>query len=134
MDYILTGVEKATMSADRSQFDIQFRTHAGPLTVQVSASNLGALISMLEGLEHQASVLNPSKGLQPGEPAQFRMQIVESHQIGHCDANGVPSVMLGFKSGQVFRWYALDAPKAKAVHQALADEIPKMGSIGTIRN
>lgn len=124
--YQLIGIETATIAQDRTRFDVSFRTDKGPLTITISAEHLDALVTTLEGLEYQASLLDPTTGPKPGEAAQVRVKIVEHHQIGRADVNGVPSVLLGLKSAQVFRWFAFDAQRATAAQQALAAEIPKL--------
>jgi hypothetical protein len=124
--YTVTGMEKADMSRDRSRFDVEFRTDQGPVTLTIQAKHLDALITCLQGLEYTASLLNPASGERAGELAQIRAEVVDYHQIGHGVVNGVPSVLLGLKSAQVFRWFALDEAKAQRARQSLADEIPKL--------
>ena len=121
----LTGIENGIISKDRTRFEVNLRTEQGPLELTISAEHLDALITCLQGLEYHASLLSP-KGAAPGEAGQVRAMIVESHQIGHGEVNGVPSVILGLKSAQVLRLFALDRRKATAIQQAVADEIPKL--------
>ncbi len=121
----LTGIENGTISKDRTKFEISLRTAQGPLEITISAEHLDALITSLQGLEYHASLMDP-KGAAPGEPGQVRVEIVESHQIGNGEVNGVPSVILGLKSAQVLRLFALDRQKATAVQQAVANQIPKL--------
>lgn len=120
----LVGIEKATMAKDRSRFDLTFRTMQGPLMLKVSAEHLGCLITHLQGLEYYASLLDPKSGQR--ETAQVRAEIVESHEIGNTTLKGIPTVLLGLKSGQIFRWFALDAQRATAAQRDLAAEIPKL--------
>jgi hypothetical protein len=122
----LVGIEKATMAKDRSRFDIIFRTMQGPLTLKVSAEHLGSLITHLQGLEYYASLLDPKSSQRPGQTAQVRAEIVERYEIGNTTLKGIPSVLLGLKSGQVFRWFAFDAQRALAAQRDLAAEIPKL--------
>ena len=124
--YHLTGIDNATITKDRTRFAINLRTKNGPLQLMINAEHLDALITYLQGLEYNASLMDPSKGAQHGELGQVRAEIVDSHQIGRGDINGVPSVFLGLKSAQVFRLFALDRERATAVQQALADQIPKL--------
>ena len=126
--YTITGMEDATITKDRSKFDIRFRTNKGKVTMSVSAAHLDALITMLQGLEYTASLLNPKTGQQPGEQAQIRAEIVDSYQVGNAALNDIPSVLLGLKSAQVFRWFALDEVKATEISQALVAKIPKLQS------
>ena len=121
----LTGIENGTISKDRTSFAINLRTNQGPLELTISAEHLDALVTCLQGLEYHASLLDPTNAA-PGEAAQVRAEIVESHQIGHGEVNGVPSVFLGLKSAQVLRFFAIDRQKAMAIQQAVADEIPKL--------
>ncbi len=94
--------------------------------MSVSAAHLDALITTLQGLEYTASLLDPKTGQQPGEQAQIRAEIVDSYQVGNAVVNDTPSVLLGLKSAQVFRWFALDKQKAGALQQSVAAEIPKL--------
>ena len=126
--YKITGLEDATIAKDRSKFDIRFRTNKGKVTMSVSAAHLDALITTLQGLEYHATLLDPKKGQLPGELAEIRAETVDSFSIGDAIVNNVPSVLLGLKSGQVFRWFALDEMKAAEISQKLADEIPKLRS------
>lgn len=132
MKYHLSGIEKASVSADRNGFDIEFRTDQGPVTLTLNAGDLDALITLLEGIESRASLLDPAKGAMPGEPMQVRRLIVDQHQVGNGVVNGTPSVLLGLTglkgATTAFRWFALDAPKAEALQRAIADEIPKLPS------
>lgn len=124
--YSWKGIEKASLSQDRTDASIQIRTDKGLIDLKLESKHLESLITTLEGLEYHASLLRPAKGALPGESAQVRAQIVAHYQIGIGDVNGTQSVFIGLKSAQVFRWYALDAAKAKALHQALENEIPKL--------
>ena len=124
--YTITGMENAIIAKDRSQFDIRFQTNKGKVTMSISAAHLDTLITRLQELEYNASLLNPKIGLQPGEYAQIRAAIVDSCQVGNAVVNDTPSVLLGLKSAQVFRWFALDAQKAGALQQSVAAEIPKL--------
>src|SRR5436190_10060791 len=126
IEYLLTGVEGATMSADRSRFDIEFKTRAGPLVLCASAAHLGTLITCLQKFEHQALLLDPAKGQLPGEPAQTRAKLVDDLTLQRGEMNSVPGLLLGIKVGQEVRWYALDSAKAKVLRRALGDEIPKI--------
>jgi hypothetical protein len=126
--YLLTGIEQATGSADRNRFDIEFQTDQGPVTLTVNAAHLDVLITTLQGLEYQASLLNPAKGALPGEVGQVRAEIVDHHQVGNGEVSGKPSVFIGMKSGQVFRIFALDAARAEALQREIADAIPKLRS------
>lgn len=121
----LTGIENGVLSKDRTKFEINLRTDQGPLELVISAEHLDSLITCLSGLEYHASLLDP-KGAAPGEAGQVRTMIVDSHQIGHGEVNGVPSVILGLKSAQVLRLFALDREKATAIQQAVADQISKL--------
>jgi hypothetical protein len=127
IEYVLTGLEKTTMSADRSQFNIEFKTGAGPVVLRASAAHLGALITSLQEIEYQASLLDPAKGLLPGEPRLTRAKLVDDVALQRGQMmGGVPGMLLGIKVGQEARWYALDSAKAKILHRALGREIPKI--------
>ncbi len=60
--YTITGMENATISKDRSNFDIRIRTNKGKVTMSVNATHLDALITTLQGLEYNASLLDPKTG------------------------------------------------------------------------
>jgi hypothetical protein len=126
--YLLTEIENVSVSADRSRFDIEFQTDQGPVTLSMNAAHLDALITTLQGIEYQASLLNPATGPLPGEEGQVRAEIVDDHQIGSGVFNGKPSVLIGLKSAQLLRVFALDAAKAEALQRAIADAIPKLPS------
>ena len=123
----LTGLQKADISADRSQFAIELRTDQGPLTLTLNAEHLDHFITMLEGLEYTASLHQPAQGQLPGEMGQLRARVVDHHQMANGEVNGVPSVFIGLKTqDQTFRWFALDALKANALQTSLQAEIPKV--------
>jgi hypothetical protein len=127
----LTGIENATLSKDRSQCEIQLRTNKGPLGLTISAQHLDALITSLQGIEYHASLIDPTKGALPGEPGQIRAEIVSHLQVGVADQNGTPSVLVGLKSAQVFRWFALDRTLATSLQRAVEAEIPKLQTTAT---
>lgn len=122
----VTGMTNATISKDRAKFDIGFKTERGEIVLSVNAAHLDALITNLQGLEYHASLLDPKTGQRPGEPGQIRAEIVDHHQIGNGVVNGIPSVLLGLKSAQVFRWFALDSTKALALSEAVRAETHKL--------
>ena len=124
--YTITGMENAIIAKDRSRFDIRFQTNKGKVTMSVSAAHLDTLITRLQELEYNASLLNPKIGLQPGEYAQIRAKIVDSCQVGNAAVNDTPSVLLGLKSAQVLQWFALDAQKASALQKSVAAEISNL--------
>ena len=122
----VTGMTNATISKDRSKFDIGFKTDRGEIILSVGSAHLDALITNLQGLEYHSSLLDPKTGQRPGELGQIRAEIVDHHQIGNGVVNGVPSVFLGLKSTQVFRWFALDGAKALALCEAVKAETQKL--------
>src|SRR5436190_23864405 len=126
IEYLLTGVEGATMSADRSRFDIEFKTRAGPLVLCASAAHLGTLITCLQKFEHQALLLDPAKGQLPGEPAQNRPKVVDDLTLQRGEVNRVPGLLLGIKVGQEVRWYARDSAMAEVLRRGLGDEIQEL--------
>jgi len=123
--FVMTGLENAVMSEDRSCFDIQVRTDHGLVTLSVRARHLDELITRLQGLEYRASLLDPAKGNQPGEMGLLRAEIVESHQVGSADVNGEANVVLALKTSLV-RVFAMSASIARAMQQSLADEIERL--------
>jgi hypothetical protein len=124
--FTFMGLERADMADDRRHFDIQFRTDQGPVTLSVAAERLDGLITTLQGIEYRASLLDPAKGQQAVEAGQLRVEVVDEHRIGSGAVEDKPSVVLGLKSGQVLRFFALDAAQATVLQQSLADEIPKL--------
>jgi hypothetical protein len=55
-----------------------------------------------------------------------RTAFVDDCQIGNGVANEVPSVVMGLRSGESMRWFALDEQRATALQHDLAAEIPKL--------
>ena len=124
--FTVMGLEKTDIAQDRRHFDIQLRTDQGLITLSVAAESLDGLITRLQGIEYRASLLDPAKGQQAGEAGQVRVEVVDDHRVGSATVEGKPSVVLGLKSGQVFRLFALDAAQATALQQSLAIEIPQL--------
>jgi hypothetical protein len=79
-----------------------------------------------QGIEYTVSLIELSKGQLLGEPGQVRPAIVDHHQIGNGMVNNVPSVIVGLKSGQVFRWFSFDKARAEALERDLVAEIPRL--------
>ena len=124
--FTVMGVEMADIAAERRRFDIQLKTDQGLVTLSVAAERLDGLISTLQGIEYRASLLEPAKGQRPGEAGQVRVEVVNDYRVGNGPVEGKPNVVLGLKSGEVFRLFALDAAQAIALQQSLADEILKL--------
>ena len=123
----LTGMEDATFANDdRSKLTLRFQTDQGLVALAMQAAHLDSLITMLQGIEYAASLMEPSKGQLPGEAGQVRPAIVDHHQIGNGMVNNVPSVIVGFKFGQVSRWFSFDKAKAEALERDLVAEIPRL--------
>jgi hypothetical protein len=123
----LTGMEDATFANDdRSKLTLRFQTDQGLVALAMQAAHLDSLITMLQGIEYAASLMDPAKGQLPGEAGQVRPAIVDLHQIGHGMVNGVPSVMVGLRSGGLFRWFSFEKPKAEALQRDLVAEIPRL--------
>lgn len=126
--YHITGMTKATISKDRSTFEIGFKTNRGDLVLTVSSEHLDSLITTLQGLEYNASLLDPVTGQKPGEQGQIRAAIVDNYHVGNAVVNGVPSVLIGLKSVQALRWFALDKETAIALSDGLKAETGKIQS------
>jgi hypothetical protein len=124
--FTVIGFEGSVVDQDRRHFDIRLRTDQGLVTLSLAAERLDGLITTLQGIEYRASLLDPAKGQQPGEAGQIRVEVVAEHRVGNGPVEGKPNVVLGLKSGQVFRLFAMDATQATALQQSLADEIPKL--------
>ena len=122
----VTGMEKATVSKDRTQWQLTLRTNKELLLLSLSADHLAELISMLEGLESAATLHSPAHGQMLGEQVGIRAVVVDRHNVGNGLLNGVPSVLLGLGAGKVFRWFGLDTSRAVAIRNALEVEIPKL--------
>jgi hypothetical protein len=122
----LTGIESATISADRTAFEFRFRTSQGSLDLSLQVEHLDHLITVLNDLEHLSSLHDPVAGIAPGERGSLRAAIVDEHRVMNGHVNGAPCVFLGLHSGKVLKWFALDAGRAASLQQAVRDEIPKL--------
>jgi hypothetical protein len=69
---------------------------------------------------------NPPKDNTQEKSGQVRVEVVNDYRVGSGAVEGNPNVVLGLKSGEVFRLFALDAGQAIALQQSFADEILKL--------
>src|SRR5258705_13004377 len=81
----------------------------------MTAAQLDHLVTSLEGVEQQLTVLDPPGGLAPGAVAQMRFHIVEGTNIGNAMVNNVPCVAVIIKAGNSTRTYAFDREKAQSL-------------------
>ena len=74
MEFNLTGIENATFSKDRAKVTIKLRSEQGTIALEMPADHLDSLITNLEKIAYDASLLVPAKGPLPGEQAEFELR------------------------------------------------------------
>jgi hypothetical protein len=127
-DFTLKALTGADVRKDRSGITLKLDTDQGPVSLTMTAAQLDHLVTSLEGVEQQLTVLDPPGGLAPGEAAQMRFYIVEGTNIGNAMVNNVPCVAVIIKAGNSTRTYAFafDREKAQSLARMVGDELPSL--------
>jgi hypothetical protein len=123
------GLSSADVAKDRTGFRLHIDTEQGPITLAMNRAGLDHFVTSLQAIEQQATVLDPVAGAAPGESVGYRLEIVDSYQVGTCTVQDRP-VMMILKAGPITRAFAISTTIAEAVATSLTNVIPMLESPG----